>query len=714
MAAFRWEGPKKVGTGWNGLEQVFSDGDGIIYAIEPFVEATVHALGGTTPASGGNLRWYRHLGRDDGSFRWEGPKKVGTGWNGLEQVFSGGDGIIYAVDPFVEAAVHALGGTTPASGGNLRWYRHLGRDDGSFRWEGPKKVGTGWAGLQQVFSGGDGIIYAIEPFVEAAVHALGGTTPASGGNLRWYRHTGREDGTFRWEGPKKVGTGWGGLKMAFSGGSENLANVRQQRFCGVSDPASDGLHVTTFGAPGGRWSHGNLSFNVDPSGSGLGKAEVEGVLDAAFGNWAVAAPYFSFKRVTGDADITIKFGGSALEASFGGVPGGVLGVGYYPEDGRIFFDSSEVWTSPLLMTVALHEIGHVLGLAHSTNRASIMYPYGPSIGIDAETIEAINGLYGWQPQTPLRDSGSTAGPSMAAAGAVSLQDNYTHLYLAWRGVHGDDGIYWSALNGDGWSPQVQIGGIGSSHGPALASGFTTNRGGSGLVTGLFMAWDGVPGDDALYFAQNPDPAFNNWTSQGQIPGAGTSARPALAMFNGMMHAAWKGISGDSTIYWSRFDGESWTPQKHILGRGTSSGASLAVQGNRLYMFWKGIDGDSDAYFAWLDDQPDAVWQVAQKIAYTEAEAEGNVSVEIGTSDQPVAAVRGDSIVLGWKGVPGDSGLYFSRFRNDEWSGQTNVADVGSSSGPASRRSTAGCTWPGPEFRAIPGCTSPGLARLSSS
>src|SRR6266487_3651016 len=111
-----------------------------IYAIDSLVEASVHITGRTTPASGGDLRWYLHLGREDGSFRWEGPKKVGTGWGNFKHIFSGGDGIIYAVDPIVEASVHVTGGTTPASGGNLWWYRHVGREDGSFGWEGPKKV----------------------------------------------------------------------------------------------------------------------------------------------------------------------------------------------------------------------------------------------------------------------------------------------------------------------------------------------------------------------------------------------------------------------------------------------------------------------------------------------------------------------------------------------------------------------------------------------
>ena len=29
----------------------------------------------------GDLMWYRHDGYADGSFRWTGPKKVGSGWD---------------------------------------------------------------------------------------------------------------------------------------------------------------------------------------------------------------------------------------------------------------------------------------------------------------------------------------------------------------------------------------------------------------------------------------------------------------------------------------------------------------------------------------------------------------------------------------------------------------------------------------------------------
>ena len=83
--------------------------------------------------SNSELMWYRHDGHNEGSFRWSGPKKVGSGWS-FRQVFYGGDGVIYGIN----------------DAGELMWYRHDGHSDGSFRWSGPKKVGSGWS-FSQIF-----------------------------------------------------------------------------------------------------------------------------------------------------------------------------------------------------------------------------------------------------------------------------------------------------------------------------------------------------------------------------------------------------------------------------------------------------------------------------------------------------------------------------------------------------------------------------------
>jgi stalled ribosome alternative rescue factor ArfA len=136
-----WIGPIDINAGWQHFKHVFSGGDGIIYAI-------------TTE---GILKWYHHTGFENGAGTFEEPKDVGTGWNDFSQVFSAGaavDGVlIYAVTENtlfrqrigeVNANLHRAG--------ELLWWKHKGYKTGSYDWEGAKKVGHGWENLSHLFA----------------------------------------------------------------------------------------------------------------------------------------------------------------------------------------------------------------------------------------------------------------------------------------------------------------------------------------------------------------------------------------------------------------------------------------------------------------------------------------------------------------------------------------------------------------------------------
>jgi hypothetical protein len=82
--------------------------------------------------------------------------------------------------------------------------------------------------------------------------------------------------------------------------------------------------------------------------------------------------------------------------------GGDLAHAFFPQNGRIHFDMDEYFTLNSsdynFGMIAIHEIGHALGLDHIFERGSLMYPYysgyvegNPLTSVD---IDAIKSLYG--------------------------------------------------------------------------------------------------------------------------------------------------------------------------------------------------------------------------------------------------------------------------------------------------------------------------------
>jgi hypothetical protein len=196
-----------------------------------------------------------------------------------------------------------------------------------------------------------------------------------------------------------------------------------------------------------------------------------------------------------------------------------------------------------------------------------------------------------------------------------------------------------------------------------------------------MAWKGPVGDQNIYWTRNMGAG---WEAARPGPDAGTSEGPALANVNGTIYMAWKG-GDDAGIYWSTYDGaESWSPQANVRGVGTSDSPALVAFNGMLYMFWKGVSDDANAYYSFLDlvNEPNPIWKPQKRIEYFSYETGGGIPYAIGTSGALSAAVRGNSIILTWKGVEDDSTIWFSLFANNEFSGQAWVPNVGTSVGPS--------------------------------
>ena len=85
------------------------------------------------------------------------------------------------------------------------------------------------------------------------------------------------------------------------------------------------------------------------------------------------------------------------------IPGGILAHAFHPPHGLVHFDNDENFSiSPKdgigLDTIATHEIGHSLGMTHSTEKSALMYPFYvdhySDFVLSKDDINGIQNLYG--------------------------------------------------------------------------------------------------------------------------------------------------------------------------------------------------------------------------------------------------------------------------------------------------------------------------------
>ncbi|KAM5581537.1 metalloendoproteinase 3-MMP-like [Rosa sericea] len=134
-------------------------------------------------------------------------------------------------------------------------------------------------------------------------------------------------------------------------------------------------------------------------------SEAPGAVAQAFSTWAKNT-HFKFSKAQNyqSADLKVSFhkGDHGDGDSFDG-PGGQLAHAAYPTEGTLHYDADETWSVGAkpgaidIESVGLHEIGHLLGLGHSSVEEAIMYPTIPEgvahKSLHEDDIQGIKALY---------------------------------------------------------------------------------------------------------------------------------------------------------------------------------------------------------------------------------------------------------------------------------------------------------------------------------
>jgi hypothetical protein len=275
------------------------------------------------------------------------------------------------------------------------------------------------------------------------------------------------------------------------------------------------------------------------------------------------------------------------------------------------------------------------------------------------------------PPACLIPGNSSVGPSLATDG--------TRLFAAWKGMNGDDRLFFSLMGAPGcvWSWDFEISGAASAVGPGLAV----------LGDTLYAVWiDSSSGGDESVLKYSAAPirpglAVSKTVFRGsrlQIPGAFGSVGPSLAASpdGTKLYAAWKGSFGSQSIWYSVFTpSEGWgTPTD--LGVRSAYGPSIAAFGDDLWFAWGGVN-DERIYVATLAGLTANSQGIAIPPAFT-------------SSIGPAIAECNGKLYCMWKGAGGDQQIFLACFDGSEWMSLGTVPgntgqDVSLDSVPAQRQ-----------------------------
>jgi peptidoglycan hydrolase-like protein with peptidoglycan-binding domain len=421
--------------------------------------------------------------------------------------------------------------------------------------------------------------------------------------------------------------------------------VMKMHRCGVPDGIEATDEADKYALQGSKWASNSVTWKVT-NNDDVTLTQARTAAAGAFASWA-AQSGMTFTEVTGagSADILITFG--AIDGA-----SNILAQAFYPQfGGDVTVDTAETWSvatpTPAgqfdLQTILLHELGHSLGLNHSSISGATLFPFASSgsqdrtlatddnVGISAlyDTFELLPGC--------AKDLGVGANGVVWAIGCAAGADG---TLFKWNGSN------WTvdAANGAAARVDVSPGGIPWA---VVSDGSIWRRSSSDAASG---SWEQLPGcakdigvgsDGSVWAigcADGPDGTLFKWNGSNWTVDAASGAAARVTV--GPAGEPWAVVSNNSI--WRRSSGNpasgSWS---QLPGAGNDIGLS---DGNYAWLI--GTDPQFGSFGIYTWDEQAALGSNAPARAEWVNKPGGASVVDVGPNGRPWVITSGGSIYRG--------------------------------------------------------------------